>query len=331
MPEAKTSVSAPSCPGASSSPMAPLQQGPGRVLVAAVGVGAGGVAGQVVVGGEDRTGQGRLVLDRLGQPGPHRARAVAQTGFAGTSDVFIAGSLMPPVPPIPPYRGEQTGARRLDHPKALLEAVPTPVVRIRDVEVGACGGIVRTQQTYLLRVLRSRRQAAQGLQVACVEGDDEVEAGEPRGPELAGRVAPLVTEPPPGRRRCAGRRRRPRASRRCRRCRPRPGRQPGLRHVCAEDGLGHRGAADVAGADETDAVGHRALSPGREGRCAAPRRRSEMIRPPRTAVQKPSTWKLRSSLSASQEVSSSISALTTRVNRPSVRTNSGKGAASRAA
>ena len=49
-----------------------------------------------------------------------------------------------------------------------------------------------------------------------------------------------------------------------------------------------------------------------------------MIRPPRTAVQKPSTWKLRSSLSASHEVSSSIRALTTRVIRPRVRMNSGK-------
>ena len=49
-----------------------------------------------------------------------------------------------------------------------------------------------------------------------------------------------------------------------------------------------------------------------------------MIRPPRTAVQKPSTWKLRSSLSASHEVSSSIRAFTTRVIRPSVRMNSGK-------
>ena len=48
-----------------------------------------------------------------------------------------------------------------------------------------------------------------------------------------------------------------------------------------------------------------------------------MIRPPSTAVQKPSTWKLRSSWSASHEVSSSIRALTTSVNRPSVRMNSG--------
>src|SRR3954469_21891520 len=45
--------------------------------------------------------------------------------------------------------------------------------------------------------------------------------------------------------------------------------QPGLRHARAEDGLGHRGAADVAGADEADAVGHGGFSPRPAGRRAA--------------------------------------------------------------
>ena len=251
-----------------------LQEGPGGVLVAAVGVRAGGLARQMEVGGEHRAGQGRFVLDRLGQPGPHRAGAVARTVESRSAHVPVV-ALMPPVPPpVSRYRGEQTGARRLHHLKALLEAVHAPVVGVRDVEIVAGGGVVRAQQPDLRRVRGGGREAAQGLEVAGVEGDDEVEAGEPGRPGTAG---------PRGR--CRSRRLQHGDGARVGAVALVPAAragavdldqavQPGLRHARAEDGLGHRRAADVAGADEADAVGHRVLSPRRAGRRAAPRRRS---------------------------------------------------------
>lgn len=58
-------------------PDRPLQQGPGGVGVAAVGVRAFDVAREVEVGGEDRSGQGRLVLHGLRQSGADGAGAVA--------------------------------------------------------------------------------------------------------------------------------------------------------------------------------------------------------------------------------------------------------------
>lgn len=67
-------------------PDGPLQQGPGGVGVAGVGVRALDVAGEVEVGREDRAGQGRLVLDGLGQAGADGDRAVAEPGrAAGTA------------------------------------------------------------------------------------------------------------------------------------------------------------------------------------------------------------------------------------------------------
>lgn len=60
----------------------PLQMGPGRVGVPAVGVGTHRLAGEVEVRGEDRTGQGRLVLLRFGKPGAYRARSVAHGAHA---------------------------------------------------------------------------------------------------------------------------------------------------------------------------------------------------------------------------------------------------------
>lgn len=69
-----------------------FQQRPGRVGVTAVRVGALDVAGEVEVGGEDRSGQGRLVLDGLGQSGPDGAGAVAESGRTGPlGGVFVHG------------------------------------------------------------------------------------------------------------------------------------------------------------------------------------------------------------------------------------------------
>ncbi len=94
------------------------------------------------------------------------------------------------------YCGEQSGARRLHHLKALLEAVGAPVVRVRHVEVGALGArVVGAQEPYLRRVLLGRGQPAQRPEVAGVEGDDQVQAGEPGDVELPGRVVQLVAVP----------------------------------------------------------------------------------------------------------------------------------------
>lgn len=54
----------------------PFQQGPGGVGVAAVGVRAAHLAGEVEVRGEDGSGEGGFVLDGLGQPGAHGAGGV---------------------------------------------------------------------------------------------------------------------------------------------------------------------------------------------------------------------------------------------------------------
>lgn len=60
----------------------PLQVGPRRVGVPAIGVGAHRFAGEVEVRCEDRPGQGRFVLLRLGKAGAYRARAVAHGAHA---------------------------------------------------------------------------------------------------------------------------------------------------------------------------------------------------------------------------------------------------------
>src|SRR4051794_9982026 len=175
---------------------------------------------------------------------------------------------------------------------------------------------------------RRRRDAAYVGQVAGVHGEHQVVGGQPGRRELLGAVSrgvvvvgaqdrgrPLVHRladvPVTGAAARDGD----------------PAGQPGVVHALGQHHVGHRRPADVAQADQRDAV-----VPGRArgGQCG-PQRVSPItpstihvttvitIAPP-TAGQKPSTWKPMSSLSASQLVNLSIAALITSRNSPNVTT-----------
>ena len=221
--------------------------------------------------------------------------------------------------------GHDRVARALDHCQHLLEPVVPTVVRVGTSPPGSTGSKSRNMPTRVRRVRRRRR-------------------GWPRPSRARGRTPRARSRRTAGRgagsrrsrRRSAWPRRAGpsgcrRASRRCRTRPPRRGRRGRRRRAGSRARRGPwasgrccRGRRGRSGSEPSARCAGRAgISRGDRIATRTPQPTTVMMIEPTSALQKPSTWKPRSKMSASQAVNSSIAALITSSRKPRVRMMNG--------